>query len=93
MNSELTIYIFKYGYLAIFILIFIQEIGIPNPIPNEIVLAYSGFLCSKGLLQIPFVILTSVSADFLGTNLLYAIFYFLGEFIIKNKSKWLPISE
>lgn len=93
MNTELTLYILKYGYLAIFVLIFIQEIGIPNPIPNELVLVYSGFLCSKGLLSLPLVILTSVSADFIGTNILYIVFYFLGDFILKNKPKWLPISE
>lgn len=93
MNSEINVYILQYGYFAIFALIFIQEIGIPNPIPNELVLAYSGFLCSQDTLKLPLVILTAVLADFIGTILLYTIFYHLGDFILKNKPKWLPISE
>jgi membrane protein DedA with SNARE-associated domain len=46
MPPELILYITKYGYIAIFVLIFLQEIGAPNPIPNEFVLLYSGYLKS-----------------------------------------------
>lgn len=93
MNSEINNYILEYGYFAIFALIFVQEIGIPNPIPNELVLAYSGYLCSQGTLKLPFVILASISADVIGTILLYITFYYLGDFILKNKPKWFPISD
>jgi uncharacterized membrane protein YdjX (TVP38/TMEM64 family) len=93
MNSEIIQFIANYGYYALFLLIFSQEIGIPNPIPNELVLGYAGYLCSQGTLKFPLVILSAVSADFLGTNILYFIFYFFGKQILKHKPKWLPISE
>lgn len=93
MNPELSHFIINYGYLAIFLLIFSQEIGIPNPVPNELVLVYAGYLCSEGIFKFPMVILTAVSADFLGTNILYFVFYFFGNYILKHKPKWLPISE
>lgn len=93
MNQEIIHIIANHGYLALFLLIFSQEIGIPNPIPNELVLAYSGYLCSQGTFQVPMVILTAISADFIGTNILYFIFYFFGKQILKHKPKWLPISE
>ena len=93
MNPELSHFILNYGYLAIFLLIFSQEIGIQNPVPNELVLAYTGYLCSQGIFQFPMVILIAVSVDFLGTNLLYFAFYFFGNKILKHKPKWLPISE
>jgi membrane protein DedA with SNARE-associated domain len=93
MNSEIIHFIANYGYLALFLLIFSQEIGIPNPIPNELVLVYSGYLCTQGTFHFSIVILTAISADFIGTNILYFIFYFFGKRILKHKPKWFPISE
>jgi membrane protein DedA with SNARE-associated domain len=93
MPPELIIFIAHYGYFAIFLLIFSQEIGIPNPVPNELVLMFSGYLTIKGILFLPIVILVAVSADFIGTNILYIIFYFFGTYIIQHKPRWVPISH
>jgi len=48
MSLTLSAYILKYGYIAIFSLVFLQEIGVPNPVPNEVVLLFSGYLSSVG---------------------------------------------
>jgi membrane protein DedA with SNARE-associated domain len=93
MPPEVSDFITYYGYLAIFFLVFIQEMGIPNPVPNELVLMFSGYLAYKGILYLPFVIFVSVSADIIGTGILYTLFYFLGNCILKHKPRWFPISE
>jgi membrane protein DedA with SNARE-associated domain len=93
MPQELIQYVTHYGYLAIFILVFLQEIGMPNPFPIELLLMFSGYLSFKGLLFLPFVIITVFLADFLGTNLLYFIFYTTGTIILKRKPKWFPLSD
>ena len=49
-------FIAEYGYWAIFILVFLQEAGLPNPIPNELVLGFSGFLSTQNRLEIPSII-------------------------------------
>jgi membrane protein DedA with SNARE-associated domain len=90
--EEVVYFITRYGYVAIFILVFSQEIGMPNPIPNELVLMFSGYLSFKGLLYFPSVILTVISADFIGTNILYVIFYNAGTYIMQKKPKWVPLS-
>ncbi len=92
MPEEVVTFITRYGYLAIFVLVFLQEIGMPNPIPNELVIIFSGYLSFKGLLYLPFVIFTVISADFIGTNILYVIFYKVGIYIMQKKPKWIPIS-
>ena len=92
MPEEVVYFITRYGYVAIFILVFSQEIGMPNPIPNELVLMFSGYLSFKGLLYFPSVILTVISADFIGTNILYVIFYNAGTYIMQKKPKWVPLS-
>ncbi len=93
MPPELALYITKYGYAAIFSLVFLQEIGIPNPVPNELVLLFAGYLASAGVLDLTLVFLTVISADFIGTSLLYAFFYLFGDYVMDHKPKWLPISK
>jgi membrane protein DedA with SNARE-associated domain len=91
MPPELIHYISKYGYVAIFVLVFLQEVGAPNPIPNELVLLYSGYLTFTGVLQIPLVMLSAVFGDFTGTSILHTVFYFSGTYLFENKPRWLPI--
>lgn len=79
MPPVLIHFIGNYGYLAIFLLIFLQEIGVPNPVPNEIVLLFSGSLGATGILSFPLVFLMVVSADILGALLLYGVFYRYGQ--------------
>lgn len=93
MPPELAGYISNYGYLAIFSLVFLQEIGIPNPVPNELVLLFSGYLASVGTLDFTLIFLTVVAADFLGTTLLYFVFYFFGKVILAKKPRWIPIHK
>ncbi|MDQ6755496.1 MAG: DedA family protein [Bacteroidota bacterium] len=92
MPDEISGFIIKHGYLAICILIFIQEIGIPNPIPNEIVLLYAGYLSFAHLLSLPIVLILTISSDFFATAILFSIFYFFGKYIIEHKPRWFPIS-
>ena len=92
MPEEVVYYVMRYGYLAIFILVFLQETGMPNPFPNELLLMFSGYLSFKGLLYLPFIILTVISADFIGTVILYFLFYNAGTLIMKKKPKWFPLS-
>ena len=92
MSSELALEITKYGYLAIFLFVFLQELGVPNPVTNEFVLLFSGYLAFAGTLNLWLVILTAVSADCIGTTILYAVFYSFGESIMNHRPRWFPVS-
>jgi len=93
MPPELATYISHYGYVAIFSLVFLQEIGVPNPVPNELVILFSGYLATTGVLSFPLVFLTVVGGDFIGTSLLFFVFYFFGDYFLLHKPRWLPISR
>jgi membrane protein DedA with SNARE-associated domain len=69
----------QYGYLAIFLFVFMQEIGFPSPIPNEYVLLFSGYMSSVGMLNIVFVIGVIVTADIVAGLLLFELFYRAGK--------------
>ena len=89
---ELAFYLTKYGYYAIFLLVFIQELGIPNPITNELVLIFCGYLSYTGTLNFYKVIIVAISADFIGTTILFFIFYSFSKWLIEHSPKWLPLT-
>ena len=91
MPPELVNYIVRYGYLAIFSLIFLQEIGVPNPVPNEFVLLFAGYLTSIHKLNLFLVLASVVTADFIGTSTLFFAFYFFGKTILEKKPNWIPV--
>lgn len=65
----------------------------PNPVSNELVLLFSGYLAYSGVLSLPLVILTAVAADSIGTTLLYVVFYLFGHLLLERKPRWIPISK
>jgi membrane protein DedA with SNARE-associated domain len=91
MFEQLVLHISQYGYLAIFLLVFLQEVGVPNPIPNELVLLFSGYLSSTGTLNVALVILCAIAGDLLGSTILYITFYFFGKIIVTRKPRWIPL--
>ena len=86
-------WIVQYGYFAIVALIFLQEVGLPSPIPNEFVLLFCGYLSFTGILKTSLVIISSIAGDLLASTILFEVFYFFGNNIIKRKPKWLSIPK
>lgn len=93
MPPELAEYIIKYGYLAIFSLVFLQELGIPNPVPTELILLFAGYLASTGILDVKLAFITAIAGDLIGTTILCTIFYAFGHTILEKHPKWLPIHK
>lgn len=85
--------ILQYGYLIIFLLVFLQEVGVPNPIPNELVLIFSGYLGFIGMLNPLLIIASAFAGDVLGSGILYSVFFLFGKNIMIRKPRWIPISD
>jgi len=64
---------------------------VPNPVPNEVILLFAGYLASIKVLSFPLILLTGILADFIGTTILYTVFYFFGDQILKHAPRWLPV--
>lgn len=93
MPEALVQFITSYGYFAIFGLVFLQEIGIPNPVANELVLLFAGSLAYAGTLSFTGVFLAAILGDIIGTTILYVIFSHFGEKIFEKKPRWIPLSR
>ena len=92
MFAQLTFYIANYGYLALFCIIVLMELGMPG-LPNEVVLIYFGYICRKAGLFFPAVMGTGVVADIIGSLLLYFFFLYGRNRLIRLKPKWLRVSS
>lgn len=92
MHGILTNYFITYGYLAVFTIVLLQELGIPG-LPNELVLFYFGYLSKQAGLSYPMVIGLVVLADISGSFVLYFLFYYGREWLLQIKPKWLPVPE
>ncbi|RZL12179.1 MAG: hypothetical protein EOO89_19970 [Pedobacter sp.] len=93
MDQQYMQFIIIYGSVAIFGLIYLIEIGIPLPIPNEMVLISCGYLVHQGWLELYLILPIAIIADFLGSATLFSIFYFIGAYLVLHKPKWFPLSD
>jgi membrane protein DedA with SNARE-associated domain len=73
------------GYLVVFIVVFLNNIGIP--VPGDTILLGGGFLVGKGMLSLWAVVVIGTSACFLGSSGAYWFGLRFGRRFLK-KIKW-----
>lgn len=93
LSAEFLHNLALYGYYILFLLVFLQEVGVPSPLPNELVLLFSGYMAYSGKLNLLYAILSAFAGDILGSAILFTLFYFFGKQIMKKKPRWIPVSE
>lgn len=71
MTTLITVLINRFGYLAVSLLIAIENIF--PPIPSEVILAFSGFITTKSELQLFYLALASTLGALIGALTLYWI--------------------
>ncbi len=67
MGELLTQAVGRFGYLAVFLGVFAESVGVP--VPGETALLVAGFLASQGYLHLPLVVVFALCGTFLGDNL------------------------
>ena len=75
MSPYFIQFIAHYGYLAMFGIIILQELGVPIPMFNEVFLMFFGYLAFEHVVSLPLVILVTFMASFGGAWILYGVFY------------------
>ncbi|GAB1612564.1 alkaline phosphatase [Mammaliicoccus lentus] len=77
MEQWITDFMTQYGYVGIFILVFLEYII--HPFPSEIVLTFAGFMTTQSNLSIVVVCILAVVGAVLGALVLYGIGAWIGE--------------
>lgn len=82
-----------YGYLAIFVLMFVEEAGLPLPLPNEVALMYVGYLSYQGKLDANLAALVATIGAAGGSALLYTIARRGGRRLIHRFGKFIHVTD
>ncbi|MES2373323.1 MAG: hypothetical protein V4557_12135 [Bacteroidota bacterium] len=92
MTEFLTNYIIAYGYLAVFCIVLLQELGMPG-LPNELVIIYFGYLSRRAGLSYPVIFFLVILADILAAFTLYLAFYYAKNMLVRIKPHWLKLPQ
>jgi membrane protein DedA with SNARE-associated domain len=82
-----------YGYFAIFLLMLVEEAGIPLPLPNEVALMYVGYLSSQGQLDPNLAGLSATAGATCGSAILYTLALRGGRRLIHRFGKFIHVTD
>lgn len=93
LEDSLQAFVLHQALVAPFVLLFIEESGIPLPVPGDVYLAFMGYQVSKG--NIPYIValiifLISVLA---GSSILYYISARWGHLLMRRLGLYLDLNE
>ncbi|CAB1128529.1 DedA family protein [Candidatus Hydrogenisulfobacillus filiaventi] len=80
-------WIHSFGYLAVFVVLFIESLGVPSP--SEIILLFSGYLISQGRFSYPLVILAGALGSTAGAAVAYQLAYRGGRRLLLTRLRWI----
>lgn len=93
MEQWITDFMTQYGYVGIFILVFLEYVI--HPFPSEIILTFAGFMTSQSELNIFIVCILAVIGAVIGSLVLYGIGSLIGEErlyrLINKRGKYIGI--
>jgi membrane protein DedA with SNARE-associated domain len=82
-----------YGYFAIFVLMLVEEAGIPLPLPNEVALMYVGYLSSQGQLDPNLAGLSATAGATCGSAILYTLALRGGRRLIHRFGRFIHVTD
>jgi len=91
MEGTLLQWISHYGYLGIFFLLMFGIIGLP--IPDEVLLTFSGYLVFKGQLALAPTITSAFLGSICGVSISYSIGRTGGSFLVRKYGNWFHITQ
>lgn len=77
-----------HGQIAVFILLLIEEAGVPLPISGDLILIYAGYLIGKNHLHFPEVVFWSTLAVVLGASFLFWLIRYGGRPFVQKYGKY-----
>ena len=79
----------KFSYFGLFLILFIEEGGVPLPVPGDIFIATVSALPHSNYFLI---VLTTVSATLIGSTILFTLANKFGQKLLKKYGKYIKIT-
>lgn len=93
LDSNTIALLLAYGYLLLFVIVLVEEAGLPLPLPSDLVLLYAGSLVASGNMSLPMTIAVALAATMIGTTVLYTTARYAGQPVVQRYGRWLRLDE
>ena len=91
LQETYILWISQYGYIGIFSLLMFGIIGLP--IPDELLMTFSGYLVSRGDLNIAPTIASAFLGSICGVSVSYCLGRTGGSFLIVKYGRWIHLTQ
>src|SRR5580658_2083928 len=91
MEQSILAWISQYGYFAVFVLLMLGIVGLP--VPDETLLAFSGYLAFKGNLSLPLAFAAAWAGSTCGITISYYLGRTFGLALIHRYGRYVRITE
>ncbi len=81
------------GVYAPLLLLVIEEMGIPLPIPGDFVIAYTGYQVSKGSVSYPVAYVILLISILIGSSILFVVSAKYGQTLVLKFGKYIHLNE
>ena len=92
-SSGLLGLVATYGYLALFLVLFLEELGVPLPLPGDLTLLFAGYLVGMGMLRFDLATIAVVLAAVSGASALYFLTRRKGRPWLARYGRYLHLDE
>jgi membrane protein DedA with SNARE-associated domain len=82
-----------HAYLTLFVVIAVEEAGVPLPVPGDLVIAYYGWRAAGDPFEIARTIFTCAAASMVGTQIPYWLARRFGARVVDKVSFWLDLDK
>lgn len=91
ITPGLLAWVATYGYLALFFILALEELGVPFPLPGDLALLFVGYLVGRGMLRFDLAVATVVLAAVIGGSALYVISRRYGRPVIARYGRFVHL--
>ena len=81
------------GIYAPLLLLVIEEMGVPLPIPGDFVIAYTGYQISKGTISYPIAYIILLVSILIGSSILFLISARYGQPLVLKFGRYIHLNE
>jgi membrane protein DedA with SNARE-associated domain len=93
LTHAVRIFVLQHQTMGLFIVIFLEELGVPLPAPGDVAIAYGGYLTTTGAIPYPLAYLGVVSGAVLGSACNLTISRRYGRPFIQRFGKYVGVTE
>jgi membrane protein DedA with SNARE-associated domain len=93
LTHAVRVFVLHHQSSGLFLVIFLEELGVPLPAPGDAAIAYGGYLTTTGAIPYPLAYLAVVSGSVLGSACNLSLSRRYGRPFIQRFGKYVGISE